>query len=249
MEERTNKSNTMLLTVIAIATLLVAVIGATFAYFTAQINGRETASTVIVNGSTLTISFVDGDAALVSTEGWVPVKAVSGNYAPVATKTFNLTGNNNTADMRMPYTLYLVVSENNFQLMNTGGYNNEANTSLAYKLTSSGVGSTASQTTYANIPATTLDGDPYTPGTEDEAKQTAALTATATVTNDMGAVTTLNNVITLGTGYFNPGATNEVHSYTLDIYFNESGKNQDYDKNKQFSGYVVIDATQITTNS
>ena len=31
-----NKKNTILLTVIAVATLLVAVVGATFAYFTAQ---------------------------------------------------------------------------------------------------------------------------------------------------------------------------------------------------------------------
>ena len=37
-----NKSNTLLLTVIGVATLLVAVVGASFAYFTAQLSGTET---------------------------------------------------------------------------------------------------------------------------------------------------------------------------------------------------------------
>lgn len=248
MEERTNKTNTMLLTVIAIATLLVAVIGATFAYFTAQLSGQETNSTVVVNGATLTIAFADGDAGLIAPSDLVPTKAAGtpATYAPVATKTFNLTGNNNTTDMRMPYTLYLVVENNTFQLMNS----KDNTTSLSYKLTSSGEGSTAQQTTYANIPCTTLDGTTgYTPGTNDEALQTSTLTSTATITNDAGTQTTLQKAITLGTGYFNPGATNAVHSYTLTIYFNDSDKNQDFDKGKSFSGHVVIDATAITTNS
>ena len=41
-----SKTNTLLLTVIGVATLLVAVIGATFAYFTAQVGGGESATTV-----------------------------------------------------------------------------------------------------------------------------------------------------------------------------------------------------------
>ena len=41
-----SKTNTLLLTVIGVATLLVAVIGSTFAYFTAQVSGSEKTSTV-----------------------------------------------------------------------------------------------------------------------------------------------------------------------------------------------------------
>ena len=44
-----SKTNTLLLTVIGVATLLVAVIGATFAYFTAQVGGGESATTVKMN--------------------------------------------------------------------------------------------------------------------------------------------------------------------------------------------------------
>ena len=46
-----NKKNTILLTVIAVATLLVAVVGATFAYFTAQ-GGNTASSTVTVTTGT-----------------------------------------------------------------------------------------------------------------------------------------------------------------------------------------------------
>lgn len=46
MNENGGKNNTILLTVIAIATLLVVVTGATFAYFAAVIRGNETASSI-----------------------------------------------------------------------------------------------------------------------------------------------------------------------------------------------------------
>lgn len=42
MNENGGKSNTVLLAVIGIATLLVVVVGATFAYFAAQVNGEDT---------------------------------------------------------------------------------------------------------------------------------------------------------------------------------------------------------------
>ena len=48
MNDNSKKGNTVLLTVIAVATLLVAVVGATFAYFTASVTGNNTASSIIV---------------------------------------------------------------------------------------------------------------------------------------------------------------------------------------------------------
>ena len=45
------KNNTVLLTVIGIATLLVAVVGATFAYFSAQLSGTENQSTMTIQAS------------------------------------------------------------------------------------------------------------------------------------------------------------------------------------------------------
>ena len=75
-----DKKNTMLLSVIAVATLLVAVVGATFAYFTATSNTNGTTagvtattgtlSTVNLNGSakTLKIDTVVGDFAYTDTD-------------------------------------------------------------------------------------------------------------------------------------------------------------------------------------
>ena len=56
------KGNTVLLTVIAVATLLVAVVGATFAYFTATVAGNESASSVIVSTAKIgQITYVNGN--------------------------------------------------------------------------------------------------------------------------------------------------------------------------------------------
>lgn len=59
MNENGGKNNTILLTVIAIATLLVVVTGATFAYFAAVVRGNDTASSISITaantGQTLTL--------------------------------------------------------------------------------------------------------------------------------------------------------------------------------------------------
>ena len=51
MNENGGKNNTILLTVIAIATLLVVVTGATFAYFAAVIRGNDTASSISITAA------------------------------------------------------------------------------------------------------------------------------------------------------------------------------------------------------
>ncbi len=255
MEERDNKSNTMLLTIIAIATLLVAVIGATFAYFTAQITGQETASTIKVTGSNLTITFADGNGSVVTTEqDIVPTKAEAGSFAPIITKNFTLTGTNTTGQgttaansgMKMPYELYLIVNTNTFGLQHTynaGEANEKTETALTYKLVSAAgnaEGSVPSSTDTANIPAKTLETRELP--TDSDPKQTSAI-GNVTTYNSSGAVV-LNNVsgLHIGNGYFAAGANGATHSYTLYIYFNETGKNQDLDKGKEFNGYVTVSA-------
>ena len=56
-----NKKNTILLTVIAVATLLVAVVGATFAYFTAQGGDAVSKQVNVITGTAGNSSFaIDG---------------------------------------------------------------------------------------------------------------------------------------------------------------------------------------------
>ena len=70
MNENGGKNNTILLTVIAIATLLVVVTGATFAYFAAVVRGNENASSIQITASRegTTLTFQGGDAITLTVE-------------------------------------------------------------------------------------------------------------------------------------------------------------------------------------
>ena len=54
-----NKGNMILLTIISVATLLVAVIGATFAYFNISINSKDSDTTIEVTNGTISIEYAD----------------------------------------------------------------------------------------------------------------------------------------------------------------------------------------------
>lgn len=56
-----NKGQTIFLSVVGIATLLVAIIGATFAWFSATVSGNNTASSVIVETATIGITYTNGN--------------------------------------------------------------------------------------------------------------------------------------------------------------------------------------------
>lgn len=214
-----SKTNTLLLTVIGVATLLVAVIGATFAYFTAQVGGGESSTTVKMNAGVLKINFANGNT-LQTTEGFEPTKAAveceekegayycdQAQYSPVATKKFTLTGTNTTLasdNMKMPYTIKLVVTKNEFS---TGA--------IKYTLVGTKTGGNAATGELAQV-ATWVD------------VKTGAAEATE-----------------IGNGYFLPGS-DTVHSYDLNIYFPDNHVNQDIDKNKVFGARVEIGTAEIT---
>lgn len=77
------KGNVILLTIIGVATLLVAVAGTTFSYFNATLNGVEPSTTIEVTSGTLKIDYADNS------------KINAGVVEPgatVATKTFYVDG-------------------------------------------------------------------------------------------------------------------------------------------------------------
>ena len=213
-----SKTNTLLLTVIGVATLLVAVIGATFAYFTAQVGGGESSTTVKMNAGVLKINFTNGNTVH-TTEGFEPTKAAvecaesegayycdQDQYSPVATKKFTLTGTNTTLasdNMKMPYTIKLVVTKNEFS---TGA--------IKYTLVGTKTGGNAAAGELAQV-ADWVDVN------------TGAAEATV-----------------IGNGYFLPGS-DTVHSYDLNIYFPDNHVNQDIDKNKVFGARVEIGTAKI----
>ena len=98
------KGSIVLLTVIAVATLLVAVVGATFAYFSATMNGSESPTTIEVTSGTLAVEY-DGNS-----------KLNASNLEPgaiVATKTFTVTGFV-TGSSNLNYEANLIVNNNNY---------------------------------------------------------------------------------------------------------------------------------------
>lgn len=84
MNENGGKSSTILLTVIGIATLLVVVTGATFAFFAAQVKGADTATSVQIkaaaDGTAITMEGFDQitlAGIYPQTDAWVKDKEVS----------------------------------------------------------------------------------------------------------------------------------------------------------------------------
>ena len=99
------KGNNVLLVIVAIATLLVAVIGATFAFFTAIVSGQEETETMRINSGTIGTEFVGGSA--------ISQLAAQPQEEPLGEKEFTLTGVTKT-DAKITYKLGLVVSKNSF---------------------------------------------------------------------------------------------------------------------------------------
>ena len=119
------KKNTILLTVIAVATLLVAVVGATFAYFTASTAGSGDNSTGTVNTATVgNVTLALGDQTndtVMDYPGGKAVVALSvtptkgGSDTNNYNVTYNVTGTIDTtalngSDSEITYTLYRVSS-------------------------------------------------------------------------------------------------------------------------------------------
>lgn len=108
-----NRKNTILLTVIAVATLLVAVVGATFAYFTAQGTGSQQKEIEVTSETINSMAFyIDKN---------IDIEATTANFTQggsdvtdtiTATATFNA---NNQDAATFCYTVDLIVNSNTFE--------------------------------------------------------------------------------------------------------------------------------------
>lgn len=96
--------NKILKELISIA-LFFLILGLSYAYFTANITGSETGTTISAGGGIMYMTFDGGNNITMNniyprSEAW-------------GTKIFTVTGNN-TTDLNMAYSLYLEVEENTF---------------------------------------------------------------------------------------------------------------------------------------
>lgn len=104
-----NKGQTIFLSVIGIATLLVAIIGATFAYFSITVTGNEQASSIFVTTATLgQINFVDGTQLK-----WDKVNLKKDGTDETESKTFTVENTAATAlTSDVTYDVYMKVTDN-----------------------------------------------------------------------------------------------------------------------------------------
>lgn len=132
MDKKAQKQ-TIFITIITLLTLLVAIIGATFAFFAAKIKGNDTASSVLIRSSSLTIEYKTLN------------EINEPNIKPGFKKTMKFTINNESS-ASAGYNIYWMINKNEFK-------NNE----LIYSLTANSTGSGHTFVTASNkpIPKTT----------------------------------------------------------------------------------------------
>lgn len=195
-----NKKNTILLTVIAVATLLVAVVGATFAYFTAQ-GAQGTTATVTVSTGTAASSefgtidplniyadattFAEGAGDVTDdttgTVKWTAPGAVTGQEAP------------SEADRSFCYTADLIITANTF----TKSAANTANAKELYFTAVKGSTTLVDEQSLVTLPAgTAVTGTINIPTTKDGEVLKHKLIAEAgkTVSDSWTITVTLKNL-------------------------------------------------------
>lgn len=184
------KNNRILKIVLISFLAIILGVGISYAFYAAIIKGNETSTTLQLDAGTLSINYDGGN--VVNAKNFLP-----NSDEPFATKTFTLTGNNDS-DLYMPYTFTLVVDANTF---NDG--------SIFYSL--EGV------------------------NTSNNGK---------IVENSYNMVS--NSGLVFGPGYFEPSATNAVHTYTFKFFFPDDGTDQSDEMNAIFEAHIKVEGAAIT---
>ena len=209
------RKNTILLTVIAIATLLVAVVGATFAYFTASVTGdgnTDNKNTSTVNTAVLaSVDYSNGTnfdlaEALPGAKGIQTFTVTpSGDNGGKGIYNITLTPDNaNTLLTNVKYTLYKVAKAN----------------------------ATANKIEVENV-GTVQNGNQYT--ATDTFKTTGTLTTVKT-----GNITD-TTAITLETVSFTMGTDGDAYTYYLAYeYENNTSADQSSESGKTFNATVTV---------
>ena len=213
-----NKQNTALLIVIAVATLLVAVVGATFAYFTAA-NQNNSTAVYTSSSAKMIISYLDGTADLHGTLD--AGNTVQPGNTILIDKTFTLTGTNtakatgtgitDTTGIDMPYTVYLTY-ENGFT-----SDDNEGGLYYYIKGTTTGDVTAVLEGTKVTNEGDTLNG--YT-------KKLIPTGRTGAEKAENGLYPTAVKELKLASGVFKPNLTETLATvqFNLKITFPDNGK-------------------------
>ena len=138
-----NRGQSIFLSVVGIATLLVAIVGATFAYFSISVTGNETASSIIITTANVGGVTFNGEGAGIEVNNAYP------GYTK--TKTFTVTSDAG-ADSAIQY--QIVLRSTNVALSSAAA----AKSDFTYSLAGTGEGAAGTPTAVTgNMPTTTGD--------------------------------------------------------------------------------------------
>ena len=138
MDKGNGNGNTVLLTVIGVATLLVALVGATFAYFTATVNVQSEQSVSVTTATPVGLKYVG--AALTLTN------AIPGDKAGDEGEITFTIENPETSTVSQRYDLNLIIDENEFTY--TTGTDNAEQLVITMSAESDGQNTPVPTTTY-----------------------------------------------------------------------------------------------------
>lgn len=223
--ENKNSGSSIFLGVIGVATLVVAIIGATFAYFSASANSTNNA--IATSSTTLNLNLVDNvgtnlkSSLIPATEAIATYGALSKTYLGTSGKEQCVDDNGNEICSIYQFTISNPSTTTSQALSFTMNILTNSFAHLKYKIYegTSGASGTLDNDSTAVIDAQTL---PTITGTSTEAEKTIALTA-------------------LNATY----APEESHTYTIVIWINElgegaSGNQTDADAGKAFAAGLNI---------
>lgn len=217
-----NKGQTIFLSVIGIATLLVAIIGATFAWFSVNVQGNDRASSIIVTTAVLgSVTFTDGSV--------IDLSNIRPEDTPTATKTFSVANATEDLSREIEYYVDIEVTANTL--------------SAAVNQTQGASGVTGDWFVHAIevVPGSTTDlTSPNLPSC------TPAYVSTGTELDPFIAVPNVGTT-TLGTNAMMCGAA--THTYTYTIKFVDSNSNQNAGQGTTFYGKLQVHTTDSGASS
>ena len=220
MNENGGKNNTILLTVIAIATLLVVVTGATFAYFAAVVRGNENASSISITAASKGTQVAFSGGETVNLTNIYPKGTAAGSEWITKNVTLSSSKTNSTGTSK--YTFTMSAATNGFNFTDDEG--NEVKDGTE------------------NIKFT-FTRDATVKNSEGQLTEVTTPTETATPTSVVDSAGAI-----IGSGIVKNNFANTV-TYVLKVYYDNASYNQNNGAQREFSfhiGYSWKDTNDTT---
>lgn len=220
MNENGGKNNTILLTVIAIATLLVVVTGATFAYFAAVVRGNENASSISITAASKGTQVAFSGGETVNLTNIYPKGTAAGSEWITKNVTLSSSATNSTGTSK--YTFTMSAATNGFNFTDDEG--NEVKDGTE------------------NIKFT-FTRDATVKNSEGQLTEVTTPTETATPTSVVDSAGAI-----IGSGIVKNNFANTV-TYVLKVYYDNASYNQNNGAQREFSfhiGYSWKDTNDTT---